>query len=74
MSDRQSYQDRIAEVKEKQSNMDYDQIKQYMSRKSEFMLELDNMKPVKHLWIDRGAKQTCENAGHAYHEAWKIRK
>jgi len=26
-----------------------------------------------HIWIDRGAKLTCENAGHIAHEIWKRR-
>lgn len=33
--------------------------------------DMNDMKPIKHIWIDRGAKLTCEKAGHAYHEAWK---
>ena len=40
----------------------------------EFSIELDNLPSQGHLWIDRGLKQTCENAGHPYHEAWKIRR
>lgn len=37
----------------------------------EYTFDMDKLKPQKHIWIDRGAKMTCEKAGHPYHEAWK---
>ena len=40
---------------------------------NEWLLDLDNLPPIPHRWIDRGMKMTCEDAGHPYHEAWKRR-
>lgn len=42
-------------------------------QRNEFLEDLENLVPQKHNWIDRGAKVTCENGGHPYHEAWKRR-
>ena len=41
---------------------------------SEHIVELDNLPKQNHIWTDRGLKYTCENAGHASHEAWKRRR
>jgi predicted patatin/cPLA2 family phospholipase len=69
-----TYKELREELKEQQSHKSYEEIKKELEKSSEFMLELDNLKPQKHLWTDRGEKMTCENAGHQYHEAWKRRK
>jgi hypothetical protein len=42
-------------------------------QKNEWLLDLDNLPPQPHRWIDRGMKMTCEDAGHPFHEAWKRR-
>lgn len=70
----QSYKEYKEALKEEQSKKSYEEIKEAMQKQSDFMLELDNIQPQKHIWIDRGEKMTCENAGHQYHEAWKRRK
>lgn len=67
------YKEYKQKLKEEQSAKSYDEIKQDMST-SEYMLELDNLPVQNHNWVDRGLKMTCENAGHLFHEAWKIRK
>ena len=41
---------------------------------SEHTVELDNLPKQGHIWIDRGLKYTCENAGHTWHEAYKRRR
>lgn len=66
-----SYQEERAEVTEEQKNMKYEQIKQALKQRNDFILEMDNLPKQIHRWIDRGAKMTCENAGHPYHEAFK---
>lgn len=33
--------------------------------------DLNSVQPVQHVWVDRGLKLSCENAGHAHHEVWK---
>lgn len=71
---KESYKDYRERVTSKQSGMSYADIKAQMAKRSEHMVELDNLEPQTHLWTDRGLKQTCENAGHPYHEAFKIRK
>lgn len=68
-----NYKEDRAELKAEQSEMDYDDIKDQMAKKSDYILELDHIQLQTHHWIDRGAKMTCENAGHPYHEAFKRR-
>ena len=68
---KQTYKDYQDEVASEQKDMKYEEIKEKMKQRSEFLLELDNLPAQNHIWIDRGAKFTCENAGHVAHEAWK---
>ncbi len=44
-----------------------------LKKRSEYLLDMDNMKPQEHRWVDRGAKMSCEGAGHPHHEAFKRR-
>ena len=67
----ETYKEQKARVKEEQSGMNYDQIKDSMQSRSQFILEMDRLPSQPHRWIDRGIKMTCENAGHRYHEAFK---
>lgn len=69
--EKKTYQEERAEVKEEQRNKKYDEIKEAMRSRNQFILEMDNLPSQVHRWIDRGAKMTCENAGHPYHEAFK---
>lgn len=59
------------EIEAEQSGKDYEEIRDEMLRKSDHIVEMDNMPPQNHIWVDRGMKMTCENAGHPYHEVWK---
>lgn len=68
---KQNYKDFKEEVKAEQKDKSYDEIKEDMKERSEFLLEMDNLPKQNHIWIDRGAKFTCENAGHESHSAWK---
>lgn len=70
---KQTYKEYRESLKEEQSKLSTEEVKEAMAKQSEFMAELDNLKPQEHIWIDRGAKLTCENAAHPYHEAWKRR-
>jgi len=36
--------------------------------------DMDNPPQMKHNWIDRGLKLSCEDAGHPQHEVWKTKK
>lgn len=40
---------------------------------NQFQIDIDNLPPISHNWVNRGLKMTCENAGHPYHEAFFIR-
>lgn len=60
-----------AEVKEEQKDMTSEEVKELMQKTSEFMLELDNLKPQEHRWIDRGLVMSCEGATHPNHRAFK---
>ena len=68
-----SYEKKKEAIKNKQSGLTYDDVKALMARRSDYMFELDNLPTQKHNWIDRGAKLSCENAGHPYHAAFKQR-
>lgn len=35
-------------------------------------LDLSQLTPQTHRWVDRGAVMSCENAGHAAHRVFKI--
>lgn len=61
------------QLEAEQAGMSYEEIKELMAKQSEFLLELDNLKPQKHLWVDRGEVMSCEHAGHPNHRAFKRR-
>lgn len=42
--------------------------------KVEYELDMDNMPPVKHIWVDRGEVLSCENAGHLNHRHFKFKR
>lgn len=67
----QTYQEYRDEIKSEQSGKGYDEIKQEMEKKSDFVVEMDNLTPQKHRWVDRGAVLSCEDAGHPHHQAFK---
>lgn len=71
MSDKQTYDQYRSEVKAEQAGKDYDQIKAEMDKSNDFITELDNLKPQNHIWVDRGAVLSCEDAGHPNHHAFK---
>lgn len=39
--------------------------------KAEQGFDIENTPPQKHIWVDRGAVMSCENAGHANHRVFK---
>lgn len=66
-----SYKEKKEAIRNKQSNMSYEDVKAILARRSDYMFEMDNVQPQQHNWIDRGAKLSCENAGHPHHSAFK---
>lgn len=67
----QTYKKRQQEVKSEQSEMTSEQVKEMMNRQSEFLLELDNLRPQEHIWVDRGVVMSCEGAAHPNHRTFK---
>lgn len=37
-------------------------------------VDIDNLTPQKHIWVDRGLVMSCEYAGHASHRSFKRAK
>lgn len=66
-----SYKEYRAKLKEKQEKMSYEEIKQEMTENNDFIVELDNLKPQKHIWVDRGEVMSCEGAHHPNHRSFK---
>lgn len=50
---------------------DRKQVHEELKDKFEQTFNLDDMKPQKHIWVDRGLVMSCEGAGHANHRAFK---
>lgn len=40
----------------------------------EYTFDLDNLKPVKHSFVDRGEVLSCEGAGHPNHRHFKVKR
>ena len=61
------------EVKAEQEGMSRDEVLDLMRRRSEFQMDLDNMQPQQHRWVDRGQVMSCEGGSHPPHRAFKRR-
>lgn len=57
-----------------QTAMSREDIKRQLIEESEYVFDPENLPEVKHNWVDRGLKLSCEHAGHPWHEVWKPRK
>lgn len=73
MSDKQTYKEYQAEIKAEQGSLTREKIVDIMNKRNEFMLDLDNLRPQEHRWIDRGMVMSCEGAGHPNHRSYKRR-
>lgn len=58
---------------QKQEELSYEEIKEQLEQSNESIVELDRLSPQHHVWVDRGAKLTCEAGVHPPHEVWKRR-
>lgn len=74
MSDHKSMVDLQIESIAEAREITVDEAAQLFKKNSEHSVDFDNLPKQNHAWTDRGMKFTCENAGHPYHEAWKVRK
>lgn len=72
MSD--NYKAYLKELEEEQADKPYEAIKEEMFQQSRHAIELDNLQPQVHVWIDRGAVMSCEGAAHPNHRSFKIQR
>lgn len=73
MSDQQDYKEYRKGLEAKQSGMSREEVEELLQKKSEYTLDLDNIKPTAHRWVDRGLVMSCEGGGHETHRAFKRR-
>jgi hypothetical protein len=70
-SETQTYSERKAEIKERQSTMTREQIFEHMAHKNESAVDLNNLPAQSHNFVNRGVVVTCEGAGHPSHRFYK---
>jgi hypothetical protein len=58
-------------IKSEQETMSREEIMDLMKKNTEFQIDLDNLIPQQHFWIDRGQVMSCEGATHPNHRAFK---
>lgn len=68
-----TYKEHQEQVKAEQEGMSHEEIAELMRKRSEYIADLDNFTPQKHLWVDRGLVMSCEGADHPPHRAFKRR-
>lgn len=62
------------EALDAQKDMTREEIAEKMANESEYSIDLNNLPKVEHIWVDRGAVMSCENANHPSHRHFKINK
>jgi len=65
-----TYKDQREKIKGQQNGQPKDRVMEWMQRKSDYQLDLDNMHQ-EHVWVDRGAVMSCEGATHPNHRSYK---
>lgn len=65
------YAEQLKEQNAAQSGMTRAEIRDNLSSTTEYMFDPETAVPVKHVWVDRGLKMSCEGAGHPMHQSWK---
>lgn len=55
------------------SNMSRDEVVELAKNRNDFVVDLDNLKPQKHKWVDRGLVVSCEGGDHPPHRSFKRR-
>ena len=70
---KKSYKQYRKEVEQEQADMTPEQIEEMMAKRSEYLLDINNLPPVKHYWVDRGLVMSCEGATHPNHRVFKRR-
>ena len=63
--------ERIEQMAEEQGTDIKEAAKDFLQR-SKHIVQLEQLQPQVHRWIDRGAVMSCEFAGHPAHRSFKI--
>jgi hypothetical protein len=71
MSKASWYQEHKAELAEQQAGKSRQEIAEALQTKAEHVFDPATAPKVKHNWVHRGLKLSCEGAGHPHHQAWK---
>jgi len=61
-------------LKAEQSAFTKEEIAEKMANESEYSVDLDSLRSVEHIWVDRGAVMSCEGANHASHRHFKVKR
>lgn len=69
---KQWHQEYVEELHKEQDNKSRSEIADELTGKYEHVFDPETAPKQNHLWVDRGLKMSCENAGHPMHQAWKI--
>ncbi len=70
----QTYKEYREEVKQSQEGLSKEEVLEQMTKKNEYVADLDNLTPQQHVWVDRGLVMSCEGAGHPNHRSFKIKR
>jgi hypothetical protein len=79
MNDKQWYRDYQNELEAEQDGKAPEQVEQMLKQKTDengqqvytHVFNPTNLPAQGHRWVDRGAKMSCEHAGHPHHAAFK---
>lgn len=72
MNPEKSYQETVQDMID--SGTSREEILQYARDNSEHAVDLDNLPSVKHNWVRRGIKLSCEGAGHPSHSHFLFKR
>lgn len=67
----ETYEEFKSAVKDEQSSMTKDEVRELMQKRSEYLVDLENTPSQQHRWVDRGLVMSCEGAGHPNHRSFK---
>jgi uncharacterized protein YnzC (UPF0291/DUF896 family) len=68
---KQTYKEYQEALKAEQEGLSREELAEQLKKRSEYVLDLDNIKPQKHRWVDRGHVVSCEGGDHPPHRAFK---
>ena len=54
--------------------MSNEEVLDMLQKSSEHAIDLDNLPTVKHNWVKRGVKVSCEGADHPYHSHFLVKR